>query len=537
LSPAATALLPSGMLDLLDDDEPSSPGSQQFRRAVYDDFPAENDAQSPVSSGRSISIVSSPQESSQHLPFSHYTGENSDRLDPIGSRVDFGSTSSPSAAPAQVSNRRSFLPWLHRGPKAAEESPVLGSLKPGQSQSFPRQTGEEEANSNKRRISFSTSWNMFNRNSAGPDLPDASTTSPPGLASHRLALAIHGKNGSGVLSERDPSGSRPVSIASSELPRPSTDSGSIWGRMPHTSRIWSPEDNPWTSRNASRRPSIHGSPSALKTTLADADDEILDDAELLHASPSQVGVIGTKPSAAKSLSQRLNPAAPSFMGALFRGKPDKERETAREAKDPKDKSRAKARDKEPKEKKPRASLTSGSEAATPSMDDSPSDSRKSRDALSVDSPSVSESHESLNLDQPLSNTPPDALTGLGINHETSGLKKLLRKGSSSKFSLSSVRGLGGKKGPGSVTSSDKNAPAERASFDEGVEDGGGPARGHDSVNASPSIGSIGGGKTPKEKGVSWGARFGMKKKPGKDRESLDMETNDVTATSPSTEEK
>ncbi|KAL7620492.1 hypothetical protein AAE478_009487 [Parahypoxylon ruwenzoriense] len=548
LSPTATSLLPAGMLDDLVDDVPPSPGSRPARHNTFGSaFSHENDPQSPASSARSLSILSSPQGSSQHLPFSQYTGENSERRSLKGIRGDLGTASSP-IAPPQATNRRIFLPWLHRGQqKAVDEPPALGTLKPGQTQSLPRQAEDGEAMQNKRRISFSASWNMFNRNSAGTDFPEASNPNARAMPSRRLGPATNANSiGSNIFSERDPSSPRPVSIASSELPRPSTESSSIWGRVPQPSRLWSADDNPWApSRNASRRPSIHGSPSALKTTLADADDEILDESELLHASPSQVGVIGTKPSS-KTLSQRLNPAAPSFMAGLFRAKPekDKDKDPDREIRDLKDKTKEKVKDKElSKEKKPRISLSSVSEAARPSLDDSPSESRKSRDAFSVGTSSIAESRESLTLDQSPSNTPSEQAASFWIKEQESGFRKLLRKGSSSKFSFTSVRGLGGKKGPSSVSNSDKNASAERSSFDEFAEDGGGNSaslalgRSYESLHSSPSLGPANGSRHPKDKSVSWGSRFTMKKKSGKEKESLDLERDELAPDTPMLEDK
>lgn len=544
LSPTAAALLPAGMLDdVMDVDEPSSPGSRMGRQGTFgQESSHENDPQSPGSSGRSISIMSSPHGSTQHLPYSPFGGENSDRrsLRGPGPRGDFGPASSPIAQQPQSTGRRTFLPWLHRGPKPPEEPqpPALGTLKPTQSHSFPRQTGDLEPNPNKRRISFSTGWNMFHRGPAAP----AADPSYGGPAANPFGFGLN-QNGSGMLSERDPSSPRPVSIASSELPRPSTDSGSIWGRMPQAHRIWSPEDNPWTSRNVSRRPSIHGSPSALKTTLADADDEILDDFELMQSSPAHVGVIGTKPSASKSLSQRLNPNAPSFMGGFFRARPDRVKDVQRESKEPKepkDKPRAKGKSRECKELQSRASISTISEAATLSVDDSPSEPRKSRDTYSMETPSITESRESLSLERSLSNTPSDSAMGHEPKEEASGLKKLLRKGSSSKFSFTSVRGLGGKKGPGSATNSDRNMSVDRTSFDEFVEDPSMLGRSYESVTSSPSMGPIGSGKaaTAKDKGVNWG-RFSMKRKPGKEKESLDLDRSQSSpaATSPNGDEK
>ncbi|KAI1743314.1 hypothetical protein F4680DRAFT_409793 [Xylaria scruposa] len=547
LSPTATSLLPAGMLDDLLDDPPS-PGSLLPRHGTFgSSIGYEYDAQSPTSSVRSPSLMSSPQSSTQHLPFSQYTGENSERRSLRGLRGDFGLSSSPIPPTTQTSNRNRFIPWLHRGSKEPEEAPALGTLKPNQSQSLPRQIEDDEPAPNKRRISFSAGWNMFNRGAAPPrpEATEATTASPRGLVSRRLGFGTNTSLGSNIFSDRDPHSPRPISIASSEMPRPSTDSGSIWGRgLQPQSRLWPMEDGPWTgSRNPSRRPSLHGSPSQLKTTLADADDEILDDSELLHASPSHVGVIGTKP--AKSLSQRLNPAAPTFMGGLFRVRAEKDRESDKEVKDSKDKSKDGARDKskskgkekEPREKKPRQSFTSVSDIGTTSLDESPSDPRKSRDTFSVDTPSVTESRESLTLEQPYSHSPSDQTLGVGTKDQESGLRKLLRKGSSSKFSLSSVRGLGSKKGPNSVTSSDRNASVDRTSFDEFAEDTNVLllGRSYDSLHNSPSVGPTSGPRSAKDKPVGWGSRFTMKKKTGKEKESLDIERDEPTSgTAPNT---
>ncbi|KAK5630498.1 hypothetical protein RRF57_006213 [Xylaria bambusicola] len=544
LSPTATSLLPAGMLDDLLDDNPPSPGSLLPRHNTFGSGVGhEFDAQSPTSSIRSPSLMSSPQGSTQHLPFSQYTGENSERRSLRGFRSDFGTSSSPMPATDQASHRTRFnLPWLHRAPKETTEAPALGTLKPNESQSLPRQAEDGEPAPNKRRISFSAGWNMFNRVSAPPrpDSMEATAPSPRGLASRRLGLATNtGSLGSNIFSERDPNSPRPLSIASSEIPRPSTDSGSIWGRgLQPQSRLWAPEESPWSaSRNPSRRPSLHGSPSQLKTTLADADDEILDDSELLHASPSQVGIIGTKP--AKSLSQRLNPAAPTFMGGLFRPRVEKEKESDKETKESKDKSKGKGKEKEKesKEKKPRQSFTSVSDMGTISLDEPPSDPRKSRDTFSVDSPSITESRESLSLEQPFSHTLSDHAGSFGVKEQESGLRKLLRKGSSSKFSFSSVRGLGSKKGPNSVTSSDRNVSGDRTSFDEFAEDNGGQflGRSYDSLHSSPLIGPTSGPRSAKDKPVGWGSRFTIKKKPGKEKESLDIDRDDsVSSTVPST---
>ncbi|KAI2641046.1 hypothetical protein GGS21DRAFT_502774 [Xylaria nigripes] len=528
LSPSATALLPAGMLDDLLDDDPHSPGSPALCQDTLGSYNTyEYDAQSPTSSARSPSLMSSPLGSTQHLPFSKFSGENSERRSLRGPRDEFGTSSSPIPSAAQSSDRNRFLPWLHRAPKRTEEAPALGTLRPHESQSLPQQIEDGEPAPNKRRISFSAGWSMFNRGNApsGPDTTDASTPSPRGFISHRPGLAGNSGSLSSILfSERVPNSPKPLSIASAEFRRPSNESGHVWTRgLLQPSRLWPNEDSPWTgSRNTSRRPSLHGSPSQLKTTLADADDEILDESELLHASPSQVGVIGTKPP--KSLSQRLNPAAPTFMGGLFHVRTEKEKEAEREMKDIKDKLKSKGKEKETREKKPRHSFTSVSDMGGTSVDELVSDAHQFRDNVSIGSHSMAESRESLSLEHPFSHSPFDQTTDVGAKDQESGIRKLLRKGSSSKFSFSSVRALGSKKGPNSVTSSDRNASGDRTSFDEFAEDNCTQTwgRSHDSVHSSSPIGPMSVPRSSKEKPVVWG-RFTKKKKTGKERESMDVE--------------
>jgi hypothetical protein len=218
------------------------------------------------------------------------------------------------------------------------------------------------------------------------------------------------------------------------------------------------------------------------------------------------------------------------MGGLFRARSEKERESDKDLKDSKDRHKVKGREKEPKEKKPRQSFTSVSDIGTLSLDESPSDHRKSRDTFSVDSPSITESRESLSLEQPFPHSPSDQMMSVGSKEQESGLRKLLRKGSTSKFSFSSVRGLGGKKGAHSVSSSDRNVSGDRTSFDDFVEDGSAQflGRSYDSLHSSPSVGTTSAPRSARDKPAGWGARFTMKKKTGKEKESLDMDREDLT---------
>ncbi|KAH8899398.1 hypothetical protein GQ53DRAFT_741520 [Thozetella sp. PMI_491] len=549
LSPSATALLPSSILDDIDDDEPS-PTSR------FDPDPfipplsesPENAPQSPASSGRSLSMLSSPHGSSHNLPFPPFVNDTTDRGSLNGPASPVATESSTNKLGNLFSFQRS------RAAKIADESgPMLGSLKHGQSQSFPRQTDDAEGLGNKRRISLSGTWNMFNRNSAGPDIMEGHVIGSRMFSARNLNPFSHShRAASAIFSARDPSSPRPASIASNEFPRPSTDSSSIWGPPPHSdatslkqSRIWSPDVPGAWSRNPSRRPSLHGSPSALKTTLASADDEILDEETMPNA--SQVGVIGSRlPASSKALG-RLNPNAPAFIGSLFsKSKTDKDREREKEAgkdkdKKSKDKSKDKAKDAKDKSKSKDPIATTPDTATAPSIEiESPPDSRKSRDAFSINTQtSVSESRESLSLDMSFSNTTSDSTsTGVGgpSVKDENVVRKLFRKGSSGKFSLPGR--LGGKdsslfkKGPGSNASaanSDKGLGTlslERTSigdFDElADETASAGLRNYDSVTSSPSIGatSAKGGKDPKTP-ARWLSNFG--KKARKEKESLDLE--------------
>lgn len=519
LSPSAQLYLPSGIID--NESDAKSPQTPMLPEAVD---AGEEDPQSPASSNRSFSVLSSPHSSTFNLPFPQYQ-DNSDRTS-----ANF---------PPPTNRLASFLGLQRsRTAKPDEESgPPIGSLKPGQSQSFPRGTDENDVLAARRRMSFSFKGH---RNSTGPE---GSAGSPFAAGRSLLGRRLNPFS-SHALFDRDLDDGRPASIASSDLPRPSTDSGSIWGPAGDAtfskSRLWSPgEGKGWgPSRQGSRRPSIHGSPSALTTTLASADDEILYDTELNDPQtlPSQVGVIGSRPpgASAKTLSQRLNPAAPTFMGLFRRDKDDSSEKD-------KGKGKEKAKDKKDKGKfkEPRASLE------IPSADDSPSDSRMSRDTFSVHTQtSVSESHESLPLDASSSNPQLDITPA---SDSVNGIKRLLRKGSSSKFSLSSRLGKDSslfKKGPGSATNSDKTMSIDQRSsigdLDELNEDVADPmsrekdalGKSYDSVTSSPGLGPAKSKEMmagAKERLPSWGGRFGMKKKatqaqtPGKEKESLDLD--------------
>ncbi|KAJ4295929.1 hypothetical protein N0V88_004631 [Collariella sp. IMI 366227] len=539
LSPSAAALLPSNILADIDDDEPSP-----VSRYAPDSFFAQqraspdNAPQSPASSGKSFGIFSSPHGSTSNLPFPAFQ-DTSDRLSLNGANT----IPSPVATEPPPNKLSSFFLFQRsRQAKATEKDGLpFGSMKPGQSQSFPRQDDDLDGLANKRRKSLSgSSWNVFNRNP-----PESEVSEGHALTSRMFSRSLNPFSSShrgsgGLFPERDPSSPRPASIASSEFPRPSTESSRIWGppggELGKSSRLWSP-DAPW-SRAPSRRPSLHGSPSALKTTLASADDEILGEEMLPNV--SEVGVIGSRPptQSNKAALARLNPNAPAFIGSLFKSKPEKEKE--REGRDKaKAEKKDKGKGKDSKEKSKSREATSMSDTpVVGSLElESPLESRRSRDGLSVHTQtSVSESRDSLSLDQPFSNTSEATSGGLSSSFkEDNVVRKLFRKGSSSKFSLAGR--LGGKesglfkKGPSSTASggaSDKGTSMELSSIGD-FEDIGDDAlnlsflgRSYDSITSSPSLAPTVSAKSKENKTpVRWLSNFGKKGK--KERESLDVD--------------
>ncbi|PFH62120.1 hypothetical protein XA68_15081 [Ophiocordyceps unilateralis] len=523
LSPSAQTLLPSNIFE--ESEEADAMGSKgslmpepKPARAAVEEGP-----QSPASSNLSFNVFPSPHGSAHNLPFPQYT-EN-------GEGKSLNAASSTTETPTAGHKIASFLSTLQRG-RAAKCSdaggPPIGSLKPAQSQSFPS-AADEDAMGNRRRINIG-SWVV--RDSDASDRARPPSAAPIGTSRPLSALRPNPHKGSPVVavSDREEELSRPASIASTDLPRPSTDSGSIWGAPGDSlalqkNRLWSRGEGPWPSRSGSRRPSLQGS-TALTTTLASAEDEILGEDELLNPEtlPSQVGVIGSRPpGAAKAMSQRLNPAAPTFMAHIFRKDKDKD----------KDRSREKAKEEKGKAKEV---ATSAGDLA-PSLDNSPPGSRASRDGHSVHTQvSMSESHESLQLDSTVSNVASDlqSPSASSLKEQDKSVRKLFRKGSSSKFSLSTRLGKDSslfKKGPGSAGNSDRNTPVEHRSSigdaDDVGDDGAMLGRSFDSLASSSSLGPSK-SKESRESGRMSSWRFSMSSIKKKGRDTPAKETEQTT---------
>lgn len=541
ISPTAASLLPS---NIFTDDEPSSPGQgsvRSFGPALYptrSPYDHENDPQSPESSSRSASLFASPNTSSPNLPMFGIAGQGygvePDRRSLNSTMGNFGAVGSPGRVD-QRQTQKGFGNFFNfprpRGKTLQEDGPdgpngpALGSLKPGQSQSFPRSTEDPDiVASRQRRGSLSSGWNVmpsFLRASASPAATDGNAPAPARNDSARRRRGFNMFSSSidspAGFFDSSPGSPRPVSIASSDLPRPSSESapfgwsageGAQLNRNSPLATNWSINLIPtWGgSRAQSRRPSIqHGSSTALTSGIASDDDDFLPPSETLagQTSPPSVGVIGTRPTSShKVVTPKLNPAAPTFKVKFGRSsKADK----------------GKSKD--------NAERPTSSDSIPISNSTFPLERRRSRDTPSVHTQhSMADSHDS--LEQTSSNTPSDsAIFSSSAKSQESSFRQLLKKSSSSKFSFSSIRGkdsaslFGTKKGGSSVSNSER-----KPSIDESREDGEGDGAATPALSGSPMIGSGVDGKKEKT-GVNWGRAFGMMKPKG--RESLDVDRSEA----------
>lgn len=468
MSPRADSLLPSDLLG--DEESPELPGpvtrprfsKVETSNVALESFP--HGPPSPDSSGsQPASIFASPHEQKS---LSQDTDSQSVHLTTAGD------------APKSASRKLSGLFGFHRprGKTLANEPPLLGSLKPGQSQSFPRNVDEiEPIGSRRRRLSYTGNWvhpiSLFPRNNTASVTTDSSSDH---LHSRRTAFSNifssgkFGLGGTGGLLKSsdnsdlstgynqfsprhdpiDPSyilgtvrrGSlspRPSSTFSfDKLPHPSTDNQHFgWPSTDKTGHR-SPLGFDWTSpstwsRTQSRRPSTqYASTGHLPLSLTGEPDFVESSFEK-QLRPLQAP-IGTRPSSShRPVTPKLNPAAPSFKTIFKKGDKDKD----------------KARDNE----------DASSEI---NFDDgSPPGSRASRDSRSLNG-----DYES--LERTSSGTSVD-----NASSKESFIRKLTRKGSSGKFSSWKDRsGLFSKKGDSSQGEiDDVNSEAQLGkSFDSAV---------------------------------------------------------------------
>jgi hypothetical protein len=411
MSPRADALLPANLLgDESADDEEANETTLPGRPATAES------KQMPFPSIRPSSMIGEPQGSpspvsSSSQSFSSPRESLNNAFEPDRPSLQSGSISVeqpdvveyPQSASRKLTTLFSFS--RQRGKTLADGPPMLGSLKQGESQSFPRNFGDsvDSLAAQRRRRGYSGNWpfpmtNLLPRGSVGAtggkssDQARLATTRPrfpnpfSGLGKSSASMPAYdpfatrsdsfdASIGGGLRG--DPLSSRPSSIYSFDnLPRPSTESQfHAWGSHDRSNLRGSPLAPDWSasqtwSRSQSRRPSIQYESTSNLSLGAHIDEDFLEPSRETQR-PLQAP-IGTRPtSSQRPLTPKLNPAAPSFTTQFFARRADKNKEKAK--------------------------LKAG-EKGTPELgpeDASPPDSRKSRDTQSLATNGTAESRESL----------------------------------------------------------------------------------------------------------------------------------------------
>jgi hypothetical protein len=455
VSPAAGNLLPSNLFR--DDDvatqrfpdrngqDARTSSSDQFlgHAMTYSDASAPGPYTPRSANSKAGSMLSSPHESSQNLQGYQF------RPDPFiegDQQVSYLTKSPSGSSVAADSNTLATSKLAHlfsstftrqRGKSGSQEPPLLGTLKQGQSQSFPRNLEQDtiDSDGHRRRKGNYGNWanpvaGLLNRNTSTPGISRIGTD--PTASTRRSRLNVFGPK----INSLDPAGfgetipsSRPSSTYSYDqlLARPSSDSqrfgwpvadsipnrNSPLGAHSH----WS--GGPW-SRAPSRHPSVqHGSTSNLSIGSTPLDSD------LYPGFPSKQSTeqapIGTRPrSSQRPITPKLNPAAPTFKTLFTRGDPKRsargEKIGGRTAEISKD------RENEREEFEEFESI----------YESSPQNPRSSRDARSVTTAtSTANSHDS--FDRSTSGTPSEAITPSGPKETF--IQKITRKSSSSKFNV------------------------------------------------------------------------------------------------------
>ena len=463
MSPRADSLLPS---DLLGDDEgPSARRSSfganlpnpAFRNSAYSSLalPALDaflqDPNSPDSAGsRAASMFPSPRDSLHHLPTYRPAADlhaDGDHASPDALGAEFGVIGEP-ANGATISPRRLanlFNLNRQRGKTLDAQPPVLGALKSGQSQSFPRKWDEppgelDPIGTKRRRGSHSTSWispmtnfNFLGRSGLAVEAREGSSDASPKVGLNRrkpfnmFGSKIAPLNVSNLLAE--PTSPRPASVSSFEnaLPRPSSDSQPFgWPVQPsnHFGADWSVQSNePWSHGPSRRSSAQYGSTSSLSLGITTLEAE--SGANSLSMQNTPPAAIGTRPrSSQKGKAPRLNPAAPSFKTLFSRTeakRAEKAEKVEKAAEEEREKEKERERDKD---------FDLINEETTSATN------RNSRDTRSIHTEdSVADSRDS--MDRPASTTASESVTpsGNSAKDRESIFQKISRKSSSSKFNV------------------------------------------------------------------------------------------------------
>ena len=459
MSPAATDLLPSNLFR--DEDIISrrlNPGHESLGSTSSDIYPKHGAVNAegpyhvphtPVStSSRAGSMFSSPHDSLHNLHTYQTRAESfleSDRQSVASTGAPYNPSIAAETNPLATNRIASLFSTTfsrQRGKSSSQEPPSLGTLKQGQSQSFPRnpEEGLDPIGTRRRKASYGNWANpmagLLNRSTAAPGdhigEHDIITTRTGSGRRSRLNMfsSKYDTVESSALAE-NLSSSRPSSTYSYDhiIGRASGESHSsrwpaadnVLNRSSPLGAHWSISGGPW-SRTQSRRPSVqHGSTSNLSIGSTPLEPERADS---LSQGSEQLP-IGTRPtSAQRPTTPKLNPAAPTFKTIFGRGdakkaaKPDK---TAEKKVDEDDKTDSQTSD-------------------LMLLSSSPPNPRLSRDAQSIaTATSIADSHDS--LDHSTSGTPSETVTPLGPKETL--MQKISRKSSSSKFNVPWAKERGG----------------------------------------------------------------------------------------------
>ncbi|KAI4205173.1 MAG: hypothetical protein LQ346_001506 [Caloplaca aetnensis] len=503
MSPAANDLLPSNLFrddDILVDGSPTAlrqdsyGGGAQESIDINSNSPLDasnNERRTPGSiDSRRGSLLSSPHGSVRNF----HSGQSSvdafvdnDRVSTPSANASIMHNAAPESNPLVSSRLAQFFPTFNRqrGKSSTREAPALGTLKQGQSQSFPRNLEQDPAcvlEARRRRGSYGN-WSLpmaglLNRNGTPTEVPkDLSTIIGHSNAASRQRLNIFGSRvdteGASIFRER--SSSRPSSMYSFDQihGRPSSDSQRLSGwpvtestpsRSSPLNANWSTSGGPW-SRVPSRRPSVqHGSASNLSLGSTPLDSEPYDEA--LAPTRSEQQPIGTRPRSSQRFSAaKLNPAAPTFMTIFGRSEARKAAKTGKAN----EKAAEKERSKESEKK-------NSDELAVDGDESSPSLPRLSRDAGSITTAgSTAESHDS--LEHSTSGTTSEAAASSATRE--SFMQKITRKSSSSKFNVPWGKERGG------LFSKKTEEPSMPRELDEDLNSEVHPARGGENVTSTP----------------------------------------------------
>ena len=452
MSPAANSLLPSNLFR--DEDviaqrftdtagqEPSGTANPDLflGHVVSNSDVSAHGPHTPVSAGsRTGSLFSSPHDSLHNLhgyqnrPDPFVEGE-SHLVNPTSApfQSSIAADSNPLVT-SRLANLFSSTFNRQRVKPSTQESPLLGTLKQGQSQSFPRNLEPDhlDPSGSRRRRGSHGAWanpmaGLLNRNTGNPE--DCGLITARTGSGRRSRLNMFGSKFDGLESTAfadQASSSRPSSTYSYDqvLPRPSSDSQRLGWAVPDSLPTrssplgvnWSAGSGPW-SRAPSRRPSVqHGSTSNLSIGSTPLDPEGY--AGSFSKQSSEQAPIGTRPqSSQRPINPRLNPAAPSFKTLFTRGDAKKTTKGERTGSKNTEKSNEKGE----------------TDEFDSVPDSSPQNPRLSRDAQSITTAtSIADSHDS--FDRSTSGTPSEAVTPSGPKETL--MQKITRKSSSSKFNV------------------------------------------------------------------------------------------------------